>query len=207
MPTARINDIDMYYEIHGEGFPIVLTHGSWADVSQWSEQMQALSQRYKIIVYDRRGSGRTEPKDVPHSAELWTEDLHQLMRHLEIEQAYIMGTSYGGMINLELILKHPEMVKAAIIVSGTSEGYVSSREPIVSFERRTPELPSVEVPTLIIQGENDTVFPPRLAEVMHEGIPNSELVIIAGAGHGVGREKPEEFNAAVLRFLEKVEAG
>lgn len=207
MPTAHINGIDLYYEEYGQGFPVVLVHGGGADNTQWVAQVSAFSQRYRVITYDRRGSGRSQKEGLSHSAELWVEDLHQLMRHLGIGQAYIGGTSYGGMVTLEFLLKHQDMAKAAILVSTTSEGWPGSPGFEVPFPKRGGvELGAIRVPVLIVQGENDTTFPPAIGEIIHRGIPGSEMVVIAGAGHGVNRDKPQEFNGMVLSFLARREA-
>jgi len=205
MPMARVNDVDIYYEVSGEGTPLVLSHSGWQDVSSWENQVPTFSQRYKTIAYDRRGCGRSQKEDISHSAELWVEDLHQLLLHLGIDKAYIGGISFGGMITLEFVLRYPEMVKGAIIASANSEGFTSSSEHTISFPRRTEELHKIQTPVLLIAGTQDANFSPSKAEIAHKGIAGSEIVVL-DCGHSVGRERPEEFNSAVLAFLDRVES-
>lgn len=208
MPFAKVNNVELYYEEVGQGAPLVLLHGGWSDVSAWAEQVPAFSQKYRTIPFDRRGCGQsTKVAEVAHSPDLWVEDLRQLLQHLNASPAYLCGSSYGGMIVLEFLLKHQEMCRAAVLVSTTSGGYRAANPPIVPFSPRTPELSSIRVPTLIVQGEIDTAFPPSHGQGMKDGIPNSELVVIREAGHSLHREKPQEFNPVVLDFLARVEAG
>ena len=75
MPYAKLDEIELYYEEAGEGYPIVLGHGGFSDITEWDPQVEALSKRFRVIRYDRRGCGRSRPRDVPQLAELWVEDL------------------------------------------------------------------------------------------------------------------------------------
>ena len=206
MPFAFASGVQLYYEIHGSGAPLVLLHGGWSDSSTFAANIPALAQRYQVIAYDRRGCGRSSKVDSSaHSVELWLDDLKGLLRYLGIERAHLCGVSYGALQVLECAFRMPELVRSAILISGTAEGYVANREPVVPFPSRLDDLPSLRLPVLIIQGANDTAFPPRMAEEMHHGIAGSELHIIPDAGHGVHRERPDEVNALVLAFLERVE--
>jgi pimeloyl-ACP methyl ester carboxylesterase len=206
VPFAFAGGVQLYYETHGSGPSLVLLHGGWSDSSTFAENIPALSQRYQVIAYDRRGCGRSSKVEPSaHSVELWLDDLKGVLRYMGIEQAHLCGVSYGALQVLECAFRMPELVRSAVLISGTAEGYVASREPVVPFPRRLEDLPSLRLPVLIIHGENDTAFPPRMAEEMHRGIAGSELHIIPEAGHGVHRERPELVNALVMAFLERVE--
>ena len=106
MPYAKLDEIELYYEEAGAGYPIVLGHGGFSDITEWDPQVEALSKRFRVIRYDRRGCGRSRPKDVPQLAELWVEDLRRFMLNLGLERAYLGGVSYGGMLLIEFLLKH-----------------------------------------------------------------------------------------------------
>lgn len=210
MPTARINGAEIFYDVHGEGSPLLLSHGGFGNTSHFDSNVPGLAQRHRVIVYDRRGCGRSS-QDVEGvlSAPTLVEDLYQLIRHLGIDRAYVGGVSYGAMLTLELALAHPEVVAAAILVSGTARGYTGSGRPndrYIPFPDRVSDLRRVTCPTLIIQGDQDQVFPPSMAEELHKGIQGSQLVIFSGAGHGPHRDQPENFNNQVLAFLAEVEA-
>ncbi len=124
MPTERLNDIDIYYEDHGSGFPVVLTHGYASTAAAWRGQIEALTQCYRLITWDMRGHGGTDsPEEQSAYSEAHTvQDLAALLRHLGIEQAVIGGLSLGGYMSLAFYLAHPEMVKA-LILCDTGPGY------------------------------------------------------------------------------------
>lgn len=207
MPTAKVNDAELYYEVHGRGTPLVLSHHGFADSSDWKINLPALTQRYQVVVYDRRGCGRSKAPAGTDSAETWVEDLYQLMRHLGIAKAHVGGMSYGAFIALEFLFAHQDMVETGILISGTSQGFGGGAPGRIPFPNRVPQLSQIQVPVLIIHGESDAGFPPSVGEVTHKGIPRSRLVVIPGAGHVVNVDNPQAFNDAVLSFLAEVEAG
>ena len=204
MTFAKLDDVQLYYEEAGDGYPILLSHGGFGDITEWNPQVEALSQHYRVIRYDRRGCGRSRPMDIPQLAELWVEDMKQFMDSLGLEQAHLGGVSYGGMLLIEFLLKYQSMCKAAVIVSATARGRDGSQPRSVYFPNRLDELSSITVPTLVVQATNDDIFPPRQGEEMLTRMPNAELVVLDG-GHTINNERPKEFNAAMVEFLGKVE--
>ena len=119
MAVVHVNDVDLYYELHGreDGFPLVLAHGYCTSVNLWKHQIPPLAERYRVIAYDARGHGLSS---APAGREHYTlnhlvADMHALLRHLGIEQAYIAGHSMGGATTAGFAAKHPEMTKAALI--------------------------------------------------------------------------------------------
>ena len=202
MPYAKLEEVELYYEEAGQGYPIVLGHGGFSDITEWDPQVEALAQRYLVIRYDRRGCGRSRPKDVPQLAELWVEDLRQFMLSLGLERAYLGGVSYGGMLLIEFLLKHQETCKAALIVSATARGREKTSERSMYFPNRVGELPAISVPTLVVQATDDATFPPAHGEEMASRMPNAELVVLEG-GHTINNLNPVEFNRAMLDFLER----
>lgn len=118
MPTAHLNGIDIHYEVHGEGTPLMLTHGYTATLEMWREQVEAFSSKYRLVIYDARGhGGSAAPSDMSQYdlARDYAGDKLALMDHLSIEQAYLGGLSMGGMIAQEFALRHPERVKALLL--------------------------------------------------------------------------------------------
>jgi pimeloyl-ACP methyl ester carboxylesterase len=124
MPTAHLNGIEIYYEDHGTGYPVVLSHGYSSTSAMWQPQVGPLTERYRLITWDMRGHGSTDsPEEQSAYSEAHTvEDLAALLRHLGIEQAVIGGLSLGGYMSLGFHLAHPEMVKA-LILCDTGPGY------------------------------------------------------------------------------------
>ena len=117
MPIVTVNDIHIYYEIHGEGEPLVLIAGLSTDITAYIRIIGELSQTYRVIAFDNRGAGRTDKPDMPYSIEMMANDTARLLHTLDIEQAHILGISMGGRIAVDLTLRHPELVKSLILVS------------------------------------------------------------------------------------------
>ncbi|HEY50947.1 MAG TPA: alpha/beta hydrolase [Dehalococcoidia bacterium] len=119
MPTAKVNGVNIYYEVTGEGFPLVFSHEFAGTYKSWEPQVRFFSRRYKVITYNHRGF---PPSDVPekasdYSQDILVEDLYQLLRHLGIKEAYVGGCSMGGNIALNFGIAHPEMSRALIMVA------------------------------------------------------------------------------------------
>ena len=122
MPTANVNGIDIYYESHGNGFPLVFAYGIGGNTTEWEPQIPAFSQSYRFIVWDPRGHARTEsPPNADHySQEIFAQDLECLLDHLGIEQAYVGGQSMGGGIATRFTILHPQRVAALLIIDSFS---------------------------------------------------------------------------------------
>ena len=91
MPYAKVNDINMYYEIHGEGEPLVLISGLGGSAVAWEPIIPIFSDNYKVIVFDNRGVGRTDAPDIPYSMEMMADDISGLLEKIGIERANVYG--------------------------------------------------------------------------------------------------------------------
>ncbi len=124
MPTIKVRDINVYYEIHGVGEPLVLIQGLGFEISIITEGMgkstyqDKFAQKYKVIAFDNRGAGRTDMPDVPYSVEMMAEDTIGLMDALGIERAHLLASSMGACIALMIAAKHPERIKGLILHVG-----------------------------------------------------------------------------------------
>ena len=113
---VKVNDINMYYEIHGDGFPIVMIMGLAANVDWWTPDfLGGISKKFKTIIFDNRGAGRTDKPDVEYSIKMFADDTVGLMDALNIKKAHVLGTSMGGMIAQELVLNYPERVEKFVL--------------------------------------------------------------------------------------------
>ena len=117
MPKAKVNGVELNYEVHCDGYSLVLAHGFTASLDMWADQIPAFAEKYRVVVYDSRGHGASEaPSDLAQYA-LWTcvEDQRALMNYLDIPKAYVGGLSMGGMIAMRFALKYPERVRALLL--------------------------------------------------------------------------------------------
>ena len=130
MPEETINGYRMYYEVHGEGQPIVMIHGGLGGgegCASLSEcHAEALSGDYQLILYDRRAAGRSETPESGYSIANQTQDLRSLLRRLNVERAHVLGSSGGGPIALTLALNYPQMVDTLHLINTMS--YASGPE-------------------------------------------------------------------------------
>ena len=122
MPTVKVNEsINIYYEIHGDGFPLVMIIGLGSNLVWWDEKLlEVVSSKYKTVIFDNRGSGRTDKPDMNYSMRMFADDAIGLMDELNIERAYMLGISMGGMIAQELALHYPERVEKLVLCATNS---------------------------------------------------------------------------------------
>lgn len=248
----RENGVRLYYEVHGSGPVVLLTHGFSATSAMWKPNVAALSQHCRLILWDMRGHGQTESPNDPaaYSEEAIIGDIAALLDACGTEQAVIGGHSLGGYMSLAFRLVHPERVQALMLID-TGPGFRKD-QPRAVWNRRAhmtahaletkglealgrsvevlasahrsaqglahaargmlaqsdarviDSLASITVPTLVLAGANDEPF---LAgtDYMAGKIPGASRVIIPDAAHAPNIDQPQEFNRAVLAFLERVQ--
>lgn len=122
----ELDDGKLYYEMAGAGETLVLSHAGFVDSGMWDDQWRDFTQRYRVIRYDMRGFGRSDPVTGPRTRR---DDLYRLLKHLDIERARLLGCSQGGEVILDLALEHPNMVDALIVVSAVPGGFELQGEP------------------------------------------------------------------------------
>lgn len=118
MPKVKVNDIRIHYEMHGRGFPLIMLMGLGANLDWWDSRMvQKLSRKFKLIMFDNRGAGRTETSQRNYTIRLFAEDTANLVDALKISKAHVIGVSMGGMTAQELALNYPEKVEKLVLCS------------------------------------------------------------------------------------------
>lgn len=137
MPKVKVNDINIYYKIHGEGEPFIVIWGIGGEILQFTHQLTNLmSKKYKIILFDSRGTGRTDKPDHPYSIEMMAEDTVILMEVLGVKSAHILGISMGSRIALSIAAKYPEKVKSLILnVAAARSPHKDDPQPAISYKR------------------------------------------------------------------------
>lgn len=263
MPKRKVNGIEIYYEAHGEGDPLVLIMGLRRNVEWWYRQIPTLSKHFEVLVFDNRGAGRTDKPKMDYSIRLFADDTAGLMEALGIREANILGVSMGGYIAQELALNYQNRVKRLVLGctgAGGERAVLASPERLVKFtanEGLTPEeilkkdmdiyfsdeyikrnqekieefveislryyqppdaferqfaaclrhdtsnrLSRIDVPTLILSGDDDPLVPPENSKILNALIPRSELAFFPGKRHCFFIEEADRFNQMVTAFLQ-----
>jgi len=265
VPIATLQDIGLYYEIHGRGEPLVMITGYSDHSGQWFRQVPGLAQHCRAIVFDNRGAGRSDKPDVPYTMQMLAGDIAGLLQALSIDSAHIYGASMGGMVAQEFALQYPKMT-LGLVLGGTTCGGAytvmpddevmalladnerldrltpeeAAREMFSfscspGFARKNPQvadeyvaraveyaappyalrrqmqailghdtydrLPDITAPTLVICGGADRLMPAENSELLASRIPDVQLLVLEGVGHGFCYEAPDEANKAIVDFL------
>lgn len=115
MAIAKIGSVDLYYEEHGSGDPLLLIMGLAADSQAWMFQLPDFAQRYRTVVFDNRGVGRSSKPAGSYTIHEMADETAGLLDALSIPRAHVVGVSMGGMIAQELALRHPERVRGLVL--------------------------------------------------------------------------------------------
>jgi pimeloyl-ACP methyl ester carboxylesterase len=137
---APLGDLNMYYEIHGRGRPLILLHGAYMTIDLMGPILPGLADTRQVIAMEQQAHGRTADVDRPLTYEQMADDTAALIRHLEIDNADVFGYSMGGGIALQLAIRCPDLVRRLVLASTsfTSGGmYAAALEMFPSI---TPEL-------------------------------------------------------------------
>lgn len=115
MPHLKSNGINLYYEEHGGGEPLLLIMGFTVSSIGWYWNVPSFAADFRTIVFDNRGVGQSDKPDSPYSMPMFADDTAGLLDGLGIDQAHVFGISMGGMIAQEFALRHPQRVKTLIL--------------------------------------------------------------------------------------------
>ena len=262
----RSDDIQLYYDVAGTGFPIVLLHPFPVHHEFWAPVAPKLSTRYLLLLPDLRAHGRSEVGRGTATMSKHADDLLRLLQAQQIPRAVFVGVSIGGYILFEFWRKYSERV-AALVLSNTraepdteqgranrlksiedarlrgtapfvdaqsqnliGESTRRNRPDIVATARRLmqrltvdglaavqqgmaerpdslPTLRGIDIPTLVIAGEEDTLSPLATVQGMQRHIPGAKLAMIPKAGHYAALENSEEFARVLRQFLDSLQLG
>ncbi|MHA2288656.1 MAG: alpha/beta fold hydrolase, partial [Promethearchaeota archaeon] len=117
MSFVIANGIRLSYRVYGEGYPVVFIHGYGAKKEIWKPQVVEISNKYKVIIFDLRGTGESDRPNIPYTMKMMTDDVNGLIEALNIKKAHIIGRSFGGMIAQNLTLLYPERVDKLVLIA------------------------------------------------------------------------------------------
>ena len=115
MPLINVNNINLYYEETGKGFPLILISGLGGSSASWQTVRDVLARKYRVIVLDNRGSGRSSAPDEAYTIAQMSDDLYGLLRHLNITKAHVLGHSMGGFIAQDFAIRYSEKVEKLLL--------------------------------------------------------------------------------------------
>ena len=220
MPKVSVNGFRLYYEIEGDGEPVVLIPGFAAGRETWVGQTPSLSRNFRIITFDPRGVSESDKPDGPQSISLLADDLARLLQALGISRAHIVGASFGGFVAQEFALKYPFMTRKLVLCC-TSFGGANHVQPepdtlklvasakklnMGQFEAATSfdvesRVEGIRSQTLVLSGDADEIVPVQNSRNLAAKIPGAQLRIIEGGSHTFFSERAEEFNQILIDFL------
>lgn len=191
MPSVNANGLDLYYEVHGAGAPILGIHGTPSSALLWVDAARELASHGRCIIYDRRGFSRSERPDPFETADLKDEvdDAAALLDALSATPAVVIGRSTGGQIALEFAHRFPEKVKALVLLEPTvftvdPEATVWADQLRRQVLQAATDHPSSASEAMIRDALGDQTwksFPTELKEVLTEASP-AVLAEIRGKG-------------------------
>jgi pimeloyl-ACP methyl ester carboxylesterase len=261
MPTIKSADAEIFYEVLGDGPPVVLLHAFPASHELWLPAAQSLTSRYRVILPDLRGHGASESGEGPATMEKHAGDLARVMDDAEVGRAAFAGVSIGGYILFEFWRRYRGRVaslafidtkaqpdndqaranrlqSAADVLEKGVEQFVDSMVPKLLGEttqrtrpdlidsarklmlRMSPQdislvqrgmaerpdsvstLKTINVPTLIVVGDEDTLSTPSDGELMRQNILGAQMKVIPHAGHYAVWEQPEDVGKVMRQFLD-----
>ncbi len=122
MPYATVGDVKLYYEVHGQGEPFMFISGTGSSCEYMKvTTVEWFSRDFQLIIFDHRGTGRSDKPDVPYSTRMFAEDAVGILEHLGIQRAHIGGRSMGGRVSQWVAIDHPYRV-GALVLSSTGPG-------------------------------------------------------------------------------------
>jgi 3-oxoadipate enol-lactonase len=115
LPKVKVGDINIYYEVHGKGEPLVNIPGAGSTMDGFYRHIPVYARKYRLVAYDPRGAGRSDAPDIPYTTEMMADDLAGLLDAIGIDSAHILGASMGGMIAQQFALRYPQRVRSLIL--------------------------------------------------------------------------------------------
>ena len=145
---ARVNGVEVAYQVHGSGKPLVLLHGGFGSIEMFGPNVAALAAGRQVIGVDLQSHGRTPAVDRPMRFETMADDIAALIRYLGHEQADVMGFSLGGGVALRTAIQHPQVVRRLVLVSAPFKRAGWHPEMVAGFDQMGPEItePMMQTP-------------------------------------------------------------
>lgn len=220
------NGVKIYYEIYGQGQPLLLLHGNGGSIASRAKMIDMLSKKYKVIAVDSRCHGKSGCMAGDLDYDMMANDVYLLLNDIQVDSAYIWGHSDGAIIGLIMAYKYPAKVKKLLASGANIVPDSTALQPeLVEMMKMYPRIPDtleqkrvrlmvfhpnirweqlarIKAPVLVMAGDRDAI---RNEHTLHifEAIPNAQLCIVPGATHFFYDEQPGLFNYYFTNFFEK----
>ena len=223
---ALVNGIKMYYEIYGDGQPLLLLHGNGGSIGSRANEIPYFAKKYKVIAVDSRCHGKTECKTGDLNYEMMAADVYELLNQLKIDSCLIWGHSDGGILGLIMAYTYPNKVKKLITTGANVQPDSTAIFPeLIAMEKMYPmiqdtmmkkhiklviyhpdisfdKLKLIKAPVLVMAGDRDAVREEHTVKIF-QSISNAQLCILPGSTHYIANEKPILFQMLALDFFDK----
>ena len=221
--NIKVNGINIYYEIMGEGKPIILLNPNSVYTGLMRPIAKLIARDFKVYLVDRRCCGKSE-RNCELSYEESAKDIYELIKKLNLDKPYVLGCSGGASVALYLSIMYPDSISKLILCSGSarkinipSESFFSKlpwypgkrnsdrfwKLINESREIKKEELDTIKAQTLIVNGGKKDIIPIEEAKYLSENINNSKLIIFEKDNH-CGYCKKEEWYYKLKDFLDEL---
>ncbi|MBE2198195.1 MAG: alpha/beta fold hydrolase [Anaerolinea sp.] len=136
MPYLQLRDITLYYDIQGNGDPVLLLHGLGSSSDDWELQVPIFAQTYQVVTVDTRGHGRSSKPPGPYSIPQFMADIAAFMETIGIAPAHVLGLSMGGMSAFQMAVDRPDLLRSLTIVNSYPELLPQTWQDRLAWQRR-----------------------------------------------------------------------
>ena len=168
MSSATVGDIEIYYEVHGDGTPVLAISGTGNDLRYSRPAHNPLNTSFQVAHFDQRGLGQTTVAEGPYTMAHYADDAAGLLDHLGWDRAHVVGTSFGGMVAQNLAVRHPDRIDRLVLACTSSGGVGGASANLLAYR----DLPAEERVHVAMEGL-DTRYdrasgdlPPGIADMM-----------------------------------------
>jgi len=230
---ALVNGIRIYYEIYGEGQPLLLLHGNTSSIQSFSLQIPELSKHYKVIAADTRGQGKSSEDGKTYTYDLFAQDMNALLNYLALDSVNIIGWSDGGNTGLIMAMKYPRKVRrlvtmgAVLFIDHTvvdnwvfkvlnkqlkeeaadSSSWSKNRIRLINLLLTEPKHQFEELQVIncpvLVMAGEKDIVKEGHTKGIAANIKKGSLLIVPKEKHEYPSDKPNEFNKTVLEFLQQ----
>lgn len=221
------NGVKVYYEVYGEGKPVVLLHGNGGSIRGRASFIEEFSKKYKVIAFDNRCHGKSGCPPGYLTYEQMADDVDKTLLHLGIDSAYVWGHSDGGIVGLLLAIHHPDKVKKLLASGANLRPDTTAVEPelfplLSTMEKQAkadsihykqflllveqPHIPVTDIQqiksdVLIMAGDRDAIRIEHTLEIF-KNIPGALLCILPGTTHFVYSDRAQWFKEILYDFFD-----